>query len=83
VIPTPGHTSGHQSLVVISSDGTVVCAGQTHEFAYEYGSDLLARQARTMTTLPDVPEAAPWLDRIREFNPRRILFAHDLSVLEP
>jgi N-acyl homoserine lactone hydrolase len=82
-IATPGHTSGHQSLVVTAADGTIVCAGQTHEFAYEYGSDLLARHVRSMAALADVPDAAPWLYRIQAFDPRRILFAHDLSVLEP
>jgi N-acyl homoserine lactone hydrolase len=28
VVPTPGHTAGHQSLVVRADDGTVVVAGQ-------------------------------------------------------
>ena len=28
VIPTPGHTAGHQSVIVRRRDGTVVIAGQ-------------------------------------------------------
>jgi glyoxylase-like metal-dependent hydrolase (beta-lactamase superfamily II) len=28
LIPTPGHTAGHQSLVLDALEGTVVLAGQ-------------------------------------------------------
>jgi N-acyl homoserine lactone hydrolase len=43
IVPTPGHTDGHQSLIVQCDDGTVVCAGQATEFSFELGSSLLAR----------------------------------------
>lgn len=39
VIPTPGHTPGHQSLVVSTADGTVVLAGQAREQAIEFAAD--------------------------------------------
>ncbi len=42
VIPTPGHTAGHQSVVVLSRDGTVVVAGQSHDTATAYSADALA-----------------------------------------
>lgn len=45
VIPTPGHTAGHQSLVVRQADGTVLLAGQAHDFASEFASAQLARRA--------------------------------------
>jgi len=82
VIPSPGHTSGHQSLVLQCADGTLVCAGQSRDFAYEYGSDLLAKEVRN-TMVDDLAPAPRWIDRLEAFDPRRILFAHDLSVLEP
>jgi len=78
VIPTPGHTAGHQSLAVHMQDGTVVLAGQAHDFATGYSSAVLARRAaREDVTVP------PWLDRIMQFDPRRVLFAHDNAVWEP
>jgi N-acyl homoserine lactone hydrolase len=82
LIPTPGHTEGHQSLVVVCSDGTVVCAGQTHLFSFEFGSELLADEAYRMSTTVDLPKRPMWLDRLKEFDPRRVVFAHDLSALE-
>ena len=33
VVPTPGHTDGHQSLVVDCAEGPVVLLGQAYEFA--------------------------------------------------
>jgi glyoxylase-like metal-dependent hydrolase (beta-lactamase superfamily II) len=36
VVPTPGHTAGHQSLVVHAGDGTVVVTGQSHDMATAY-----------------------------------------------
>src|SRR5205085_11068008 len=42
VVPTPGHTDGHQSVVVRCSDGTVVLAGQSHDHASDFGADAMA-----------------------------------------
>jgi hypothetical protein len=30
-----------------------------------------------------VPGYQPWLERLLEFDPRRVLFAHDACVWEP
>lgn len=83
IIPTPGHTDGHQSLVVSKSDGTVVLAGQAHDFASHFASDHLARQATIQGLEQPLPAYQPWLDRLTDFDPRRVLFAHDCSVWEP
>ena len=37
LIPTPGHTPGHQSLAVATSEGTVVFAGQAVRSSAEWG----------------------------------------------
>ncbi|OKJ97115.1 MBL fold metallo-hydrolase [Streptomyces sp. CB03234] len=76
VVPTPGHTAGHQSLVVSGDGGTVVLAGQAYDFASGYASDEMARSAGAGGPWP------PWLERIAEFRPSRVLFAHDRSVWE-
>ncbi|MGV9347981.1 N-acyl homoserine lactonase family protein [Streptomyces spiralis] len=83
IIPTPGHTQGHQSLVLRQGDGTVVLAGQAHDFASDFASDLLARHAALNGEEPPLPPCQPWLQRLAGFDPRRVLFAHDCSVWEP
>src|SRR6185503_18486453 len=45
LMPTPGHTAGHQSLIVRRPDGVVVVAGQSHDTATQYAADQLAWQA--------------------------------------
>ncbi|MFF8832982.1 hypothetical protein [Streptomyces sp. NPDC015131] len=77
IVPTPGHTEGHQSLVLSGPDGAVVLAGQAYDFASSYASDEMARRAGH-GGIP-VPE---WLERLAAFAPRRVLFAHDRSVWE-
>jgi len=83
IVPTPGHTRGHQSLVLRTADGTVVLAGQAHDFASRFASDHLARRAALDGLEPPLPGYQPWLDRLADFDPRRVLFAHDASVWEP
>ncbi|MFI2027282.1 N-acyl homoserine lactonase family protein [Streptomyces buecherae] len=83
VVPTPGHTPGHQSLVVRQGDGTVVLAGQAYDFASHFASEQLARQATLDGVEQPVPPYQPWLDRLADFDPRRVFFAHDCSVWEP
>jgi N-acyl homoserine lactone hydrolase len=83
VIPTPGHVDGHQSLVVEKPDGTVVLAGQAHDFATQFGADQMARRAGLDGVEQPLPAYAPWLDRLADFDPRRVLFAHDAAVWEP
>jgi N-acyl homoserine lactone hydrolase len=83
VIPTPGHTDGHQSLVVRCEDGTLILAGQSHESAADYTWDTLARTARLRGEPDPLPPYPAWLDRLTGFDPARVLFAHDLAVWEP
>ncbi|MFC9430346.1 N-acyl homoserine lactonase family protein [Streptomyces sp. NPDC056987] len=83
IIPTPGHTRGHQSLVLRQGDGTVVLAGQAHDFASHFASEQLARHATLRGVEQPLPPYRHWLDRLAEFDPRRVLFAHDCSVWEP
>ncbi|MEU3964574.1 N-acyl homoserine lactonase family protein [Streptomyces buecherae] len=83
VVPTPGHTQGHQSLVVRQDDGTVVLAGQAYDLASHFASEQLARQATLDGVEQPVPPYQPWLDRLADFDPRRVFFAHDCSVWEP
>lgn len=83
LIPTPGHSPGHQSLVVSRDDGTLVVAGQSHEDASSFAADALAWRAPpdgAAGLLDPLPE---WLSRLMRLDPRRVVFAHDHSVWEP
>jgi len=82
VIPTPGHTPGHQSVVIRCDDGTVIAAGQAHDIASDFSSDYLAHGATLEGTSP-LPAYRAWMDRLMEFDPARVYFAHDLSIWEP
>lgn len=83
VVPTPGHVDGHQSVVVVCDDGSVVLAGQAHDAASQWSADALAAQARGVGHEPPLPAASPWMARLLAFDPRRVLFAHDAAVWVP
>lgn len=81
VIPTPGHTDGHQSLVVETRQGRVVLAGQSFETASEYARARLGQELR-LAGYGD-PEPYPaWMDLVNALDPWRILFAHDVASWE-
>lgn len=84
VVPTPGHTAGHQSLVVRRGNGTVVViAGQSHDTATAYSADALALRADGENHPPPLPVPPAWMDRLRQLDPARVVFAHDHAVWEP
>jgi N-acyl homoserine lactone hydrolase len=76
IVPTPGHTAGHQSLVIKQSDGTVIVAGQSHDNATLFTSDVLGHQAGVGTQ-------PLWLARLLSLDPKQILFAHDNAIWTP
>jgi len=82
ITPTPGHTPGHQSVVVETRQGRVVLAGQAFSGASDYGRAAFASRlvAHGESVDVDVPS---WVRAIEEeIDPVRILFAHDLAVWE-
>jgi N-acyl homoserine lactone hydrolase len=83
IVPTPGHTAGHQTLVVRRDDGTVIVAGQSHDTASAYSADFLAWRAQRDDHGPPLPVAPAWIDRLQAFDPARVVFAHDHAVWEP
>jgi N-acyl homoserine lactone hydrolase len=81
LLPTPGHSPGHQSLAVSTGSGWLVLAGQAFTTASEFGfalfSDRLARAGKA--PIGRVPD---WMERIVALDPSRVYFAHDLLVHE-
>ena len=86
VIPTPGHTDGHQGLVVETRQGRVVLAGQAFNTASDYARARLAQElaAAGYPSIADASAAAaaPWMDVVQALDPWRVLFAHDLATWE-
>lgn len=83
VIPTPGHVDGHQSVVLECDDGSLVLAGQSHDTASQWSADALAARADALGHEAPLPTASPWMRRLLEFDPRRVVFAHDAAVWVP
>jgi N-acyl homoserine lactone hydrolase len=82
LIPTPGHVDGHQSLVLRCDDGTVICAGQAHDSASLFAYDVLAQKAIHDGLEEPLPLYPEWMKRFEQFDPARVVFAHDMSVLD-
>lgn len=83
VMPTPGHTAGHQSLVVRGGDGVVVVAGQSHDTATEFGADALAVRAHREGHRGSPRPSAQWVESLLQLDPSRVVFAHDHAVWVP
>jgi len=81
LVPTPGHTKGHQSLLVDTDIGTVMLAGQASNTTWEFSAAAFAE--RLDSTLGDRIGTYPeWMSGLRNWKVRRALFAHDLMVWE-
>lgn len=75
IFATPGHSPGHQSLVVDTPDGPVLLAGQA---VYSHGEWIGMEGAlEGATSAPDQPAYARSVARLRALNPKRVLFGHD------
>jgi N-acyl homoserine lactone hydrolase len=78
IIPTPGHTPGHQSLLVETSRGRLLLAGQAFDVASDYARALFGLDVEMARLGSAVPPPPPWLTKLRELDVRRVLFAHDM-----
>ncbi len=78
VVATPGHTVGHQSLVVGGREGLVVLAGQAAYSRGEWTGEPGAREGRSRA--PDRAAYERSITRLRSLRPRRVYFAHDRLV---
>jgi glyoxylase-like metal-dependent hydrolase (beta-lactamase superfamily II) len=82
IVPTPGHTPGHQSLVIDDSEGPVILGGQAAYTVAEF-IDPEAEPARGARTAWDRAEFLDSIARLHALQPRRVYFAHDLLHWEP
>jgi N-acyl homoserine lactone hydrolase len=79
LVPTPGHTAGHQSLVLETSIGPVVLAGQAVQSRAEWdGATEPSASGRSSAPDPDAYERS--VERLRALHPVRVHFAHDPAI---
>lgn len=79
LVPSPGHTPGHQSLVVEAEAGPELVAGQAVYTADEWeGATDITRSGEQSAW--DLTAYAATVERLRALDPRRVYFAHDESV---
>jgi N-acyl homoserine lactone hydrolase len=81
LVPTPGHTAGHQAMVVDTDIGPVLLAGQVFNTASEFGHAAFAHRLDRdgLDSVGAFPEWMSWFDTL---NPARTFFAHDVLVFE-
>ena len=81
IVPTPGHSIGHQSLQLETGDGLIILAGQAiydeAECAYIHANGALP-PGRTPESYPD--EHIGSARRLLQSRPVRVHFSHDASV---
>jgi N-acyl homoserine lactone hydrolase len=76
LLPTPGHSPGHQSVLITGPDGTLVVAGQSHDNATAFTTDVLNHRAHIATP-------PTWLTTLLSHDPKQVLFAHDNATWTP
>jgi len=79
LLPTPGHTPGHQSLVVEAKSGPVVLAGQAAYNVDEYAGPR-SGHVWGLKAAPDQRQYRQSLERVRNLNPQRVYLSHDDRV---
>ncbi len=75
IIATPGHTIGHQSVVVESQEGNVIVAGQAVYTRGEWAGVTGAWDGASRAWNRAAYEES--VDRLRRLNPIRVFFGHD------
>ena len=78
LIHTPGHTPGHQSIVVRSKNETVVIAGQCMFRATEWNQ--LEPNSANLHDADHHGSAKQSLERLRALQPTSVLLSHDCAI---
>jgi N-acyl homoserine lactone hydrolase len=78
LVPTPGHTAGHQSLVVEGERGPVVVAGQAVYTLAEWEGSTDPRRSGADSSIDPLVYSES-VRRLRRVDPVKVLFSHDLA----
>ncbi|MCH8815607.1 MAG: N-acyl homoserine lactonase family protein [Chloroflexi bacterium] len=82
VVPTPGHTPGHQSLVIAADGGPIILAGQAAYTAREF-DDSDNSDPAGIESAWDRDLCLQSIHALRDYEPALVLFSHDDSVWRP
>jgi glyoxylase-like metal-dependent hydrolase (beta-lactamase superfamily II) len=74
IVATPGHTPGHQSLVVETAVGRQILAGQAVYSPGEWAGERGAREGRSRAPDPETYDRS--IERLRALEPVRVWFGH-------
>jgi N-acyl homoserine lactone hydrolase len=75
VLATPGHSPGHQSLLVATAEGPTILAGQALYSVGEWIGRAGAREGRSSAR--DQPAYDRSVERLQAVDPVRVWFGHD------
>ena len=75
IFATPGHSPGHQSLVVDAPDGPLLLVGQAVYSRGEWAGIAGAREGYSVAR--DQPAYEASMARLKALDPKRVLFGHD------
>jgi len=81
LIPTGGHSPGHQSLLVETDIGPMLLAGQAFNTASQFAAAAFSERLAA-SGLDQIGTYPDWMPRFRSLKVERALFAHDLLVYE-
>lgn len=81
IVPTPGHTPGHQAVAVTTADGLVILGGQVYRWASDFSLAVYAQRLRDRGE--EGPETPGWLPDLLALAPREVVFAHDHAIWVP
>ena len=79
IVPTPGHTAGHQSAILETDEGTIVLAGQALQSLAEWDGGTGGSVSGAPGHAAGYAES---VERLKALDPVRVHFAHDASVWE-
>jgi glyoxylase-like metal-dependent hydrolase (beta-lactamase superfamily II) len=75
IYATPGHSPGHQSVVIDTKEGPLLLAGQAVYSHGEWTGLAGAREGESVARDGDAYRRS--VARLRKLNPKRVLFGHD------
>jgi N-acyl homoserine lactone hydrolase len=82
VIPTPGHSPGHQSVAVDTDAGRLLLAGQIFRDASGFARAVTAYRL-AQGGFEDPPDYPEWLPRLLDLDSYRVAFGHDHAIWQP
>ena len=80
LLPTPGHTPGHQCVLIETGDGALLLAGQAVQSLADYKHLQETGDLPAGSDAPDEDAYRASARRLLTYAPRRVLFSHDDGV---